>query len=121
LRPLNNLLWSYVQDESNRLTERRRAYEYTHQYGLTLYGKATSRLETFHNLIQQSSIFFEEDFTEDLPLLDAVKEVHLMLAQGAHNQFGDLPWTARVEMMLMQYILARPEIRDFLQSRTTVP
>ncbi len=42
LRPLNNLLWGYVQDEFNRLTVRRRAYEYAHHYGLTLYGKATS-------------------------------------------------------------------------------
>ena len=48
-------------------------------------------------------------------------EVHLVLAQGAQNQFGDLPWTARVEMLLMQYMLARREIRDFLQSRAMVP
>ena len=40
LRPLNNLLWGYVQDECNRLTVQRRAYEYDHQYGLSLYGKA---------------------------------------------------------------------------------
>ncbi|WP_433968357.1 hypothetical protein [Tunturiibacter gelidiferens] len=44
-----------------------------------------------------------------------------MLAQGAHNQFGDLPWTARVETLLTQFMLARPEIRDFLQSRVMVP
>jgi hypothetical protein len=35
LRPLNNLLWGYVQDELNRLSVRRRAYEYVHHYGLT--------------------------------------------------------------------------------------
>ena len=40
LRPLNNLIWGYVQDEQNRLTVRRRAYEYDHQYGLQLLGKA---------------------------------------------------------------------------------
>ena len=50
-----------------------------------------------------------------------MREVHLILAQGAHNQFGDLPWTARVEMMLTQYMLARPEIRAFLQGRIMVP
>ena len=34
LRPLNNLLWGYIQDEQHRLTVVRRAYEYDHQYGL---------------------------------------------------------------------------------------
>ena len=58
---------------------------------------------------------------DGFPLLNALKEVHLILAQGAHNQFGDLPWTARAEMLLAEFILARPEIRDFLQSRVMVP
>jgi hypothetical protein len=136
LRPLNNLLWGYVQDEFNRLSVRRRAYEYVHHYGLTLFGKAASDinavdrrsqfLEAFHNLLYQASIFFKEDFqttviADGFPLLNALKEVHLVLAQGAQNQFGDLPWTARVEMLLMQYMLARREIKDFLQSRPMVP
>jgi hypothetical protein len=136
LRPLNNLLWGYIQDEYNRLSVRRRAYEYTHHYGLTLYGKATSGLRTadsrskfleaFHNLLFQTSIFFKEDFqttviADGFPLLNSLREVHLILAQGAQNQFGDLPWTARVEMLLMQYMLARREIHDFLQARVMVP
>jgi len=136
LRPLNNLLWGYVQDEFNRLTVRRRAYEYVHHYGLTLFGKAASDLnaadrrskflEAFHNLLYQASIFFKEDFqttviADGFQLLNSLKAVHLVLAQGAQNQFGDLPWTARVEMLLMQYMLARREIRDFLQSRAMVP
>jgi hypothetical protein len=136
LRPLNNLLWGHIQNEVNRLSVRRRALEYSHQYGLTLLGKATggmrpadSRskfLEAFHNLLYQSFKFFKEDFqttviADGFPLLNALKEVHLILAQGAHNQFGDLPWTARVETLLSQFILARPEIRDFVQSRMMVP
>jgi hypothetical protein len=136
LRPVNNLIWGYVQDEFNRLTVRRRAYEYVHQYGLTLYGRATSGmrpadsrskfLEAFHNLMYQSSVFFKEDFqttviADGFPLLNALKEVHLILAQGAQNQYGDLGWTSRAEMMLMQYMLSRREIRDFLQSRAMVP
>ena len=40
LRPLNNLLWGYIQDEQHRLTLTRRVYEYDHHYGLTLVGKA---------------------------------------------------------------------------------
>jgi hypothetical protein len=136
LRPLNSLLWGYIQDERNRLTVKRRAYEYDHHYGLTLYGKAVpplrpadSRskfLEGFHNLLHRCSIFYKEDndttvIADGFPLLNALKEVHLLLAQGAHNQFGDLPWTARVEMLTQQWLLARPEIRDFLQSRAMVP
>ena len=37
------------------------------------------------------------------------------------NQFGDLPWTARVEMMIMEWILSRPEFREFLGGRIMVP
>jgi hypothetical protein len=136
LRPLNNLLWGYVQDEQNRLTVMRRAAEYDHEYGITLRGKAVpsmrpadSRskfLEGFHNLLHKCSVFYKEDndttvIADGFPLLNALKEVHLLLAQGAHNQFGDLPWTARVEMLVQQWLLARPEMRDFLQSRPMVP
>jgi hypothetical protein len=136
LRPMNNILWGFVQDEIHRLSVKRRAYEYEHQYGLTLYGKAVREmrpadsrskfLEAFHNLMHLCSVFFKEDndttvIADGYPLLNALKEVHLLLAQGAHNQFGDLPWTARTEMMLQQWMLARPETRDFLQSRAMVP
>lgn len=136
LRPLNNILWGYVEDERSRLSVKRRVYEYHHHYGLNLYGKAvpdlrpadnrSKFLEAFHNLLHTSSEYFKavQDTTvvpDGYPLLHALKEVHLILAQGAHNQFGDLPWTARVEMLMQQWILARPEIRDFLQSRAMVP
>ncbi|MBI3153540.1 MAG: hypothetical protein HYZ21_15510, partial [Chloroflexi bacterium] len=136
LRPLNNLLWGYIQDEQHRLTVPRRTYEYDHHYGLRLYGKAVPELqpadsrskflEAFHNLLHRCAIFYKEDdntmvISDAYPVLNALKEVHLLLAQGAHNQFGDLPWTARVEMLIQQWLLARPEIRDFLQSRAMVP
>ena len=136
LRPLGNLLWGYIQDEQNLLTVKRRAYEYDHQYGLALYGKAVpplrpadSRskfLEAFHHLLHRCSIFYKEDndttvIADGFALLNALKEVHLLLAEGAHNQFGDLPWTARAEMLMQQWLLARPEMRDFLQGRRMVP
>jgi hypothetical protein len=137
LRPVNNLLWGFIQDEQNRLTVARRGYEYLHEYGLAIYGKAaplmpaaadvrSKFLEAFHNLLHRAAVFFKEDFqttviADGFPLLNALKEVHLILAQGAHNQFGDMPWTARTEMLVAQYILSRPEIRDFLQSRVMVP
>ena len=136
LRPLGNLLWGYIQDEPNLLTVKRRAYEYDHQYGLQLYGKAVpplrsadSRskfLEAFHHLLHRCSIFYKEDndttvIADGFALLNALQEVHILLAEGANNQFGDLPWTARAEMLMQQWLLSRPEMRDFLQGRRMVP
>jgi hypothetical protein len=136
LRPANNLLWGYIQDEGNRLTVVRRSYEYAHQYGLELIGKAippmhtverrSKFIEAFHNLLNACTTFFRErdDLTvkaDGFPLLNAITDVHLLLAEGADNQFGDLPWTARCEMMQQQWLLARPELRDFLGGRIMVP
>jgi hypothetical protein len=136
LRPLNNLLWGYLQDEINRLTVVRRVYEYDHHYGLTLYGKAVpplrpadSRskfLEGLHDLLYRAAQFYRDEadttvVADVYPLLQSLRELHLTLAYGAHNQFGDLPWTARSEMLLQQYLLARPELREFLGRRVMVP
>jgi hypothetical protein len=136
LRPLNNLIWGFIQDEHNRLTVPRRASEYQHEYGLSLLGRATAAvmpadnrskfIEAFHNLLYRTALFYREDadttvIAEAFPLLNALKEVHLLLAEGAHNQFGDLPWTSRCEMLTMQWMLARPEMREFLRGRYMVP
>ena len=136
LRPLNNLLWGYIQDEQNRLTVSRRAHEYHHHYGLSLEGKAVDGIypadsrsrfiEAFHNLLYRTELFYREDrdttmIADAFPLLNALKEVHLLLAEGAHNQFGDLTWTARSEMLITQWMLARPEMREFLRGRYAVP
>jgi hypothetical protein len=135
LRPLNNLLWGYIQDEQHRLSVLRRGYEYDHHYGISIYGKAigdlrtadsrSKFLEAFHTLLYLSAIFFKEadDTTvkpDGFPLLNALKEVHLILSEGMHNQYGDLPWTARIEMLMQQWLLARPEFREFLPMRTMV-
>jgi hypothetical protein len=135
LRPLNNLIWGYIQDEYNRLSVMRRAYEYDHHYGLTLQGKAVptirpadSRskfLEAFHNLLYLCAIFYKEDddttvISDGFPIMNALKEVHYLLAEGAHNQFGDLPSTSRQEMLIQQWLLARPEFREFLPTRIMV-
>jgi hypothetical protein len=136
LRSLGHLFWDYIQDEMFRLTVQRRAYEYDHQYGLQLLGKAVplaqtvdSRskfLEAFHHLLHLCNVFFKEDdnttvVADGFPVLNALKDVHLLLAEGAHNQFGDLPWTARVEMLIQQWLLARPEMREFLGGKIMVP
>jgi hypothetical protein len=135
LRGLNNLLWGWVQDEEHRLTIPRRAYEYDHEYGLKLIGKAVpavrgadsrSRfLEGFHTLLMLCSVFYKEDddttvVADGFPVLNALRDVHLVLTQGAHNQYGDLPWTARQEFLMQQWILARPEMREFLPRRIMV-
>jgi len=136
LRPLSNLLWGSVQDEPFRLTVARRAYEYSHHYGLSLLGKAVPAmrpadnrskfLEAFHSLLRQAAIFYKEDsdttvIADGFPLLNGLKEVHMLLAEGAHNQFRDLPWTARVEMLIQQWLLSRQEMREFLRGRQMVP
>jgi hypothetical protein len=136
LRPLNHILWGFIQDEHSRLSLQRRAYEYDHHYGLILLGKAVPRLqsadsrskflEAFHNLLHRTALFYREDddttvIADAFTLLNALREVHLILAEGAHNQYGDLPWTARREMLIMQWLLARPETKAFLRGRYMVP
>lgn len=136
LRGANNLLWGWIQEEGTRLTVRRRAYEYDHQYGLSLFGRAVPQIDAadsrskflrcFHELLGLCVKFYEADddttvIADPFPVLNALKEVHMVLAEGAHNQFGDLPWTSRVETMIIQWILARPEFREFLGGRTMVP
>lgn len=135
LRPLNNLLWGLIQDEQNRLTVNRRAYEYHHQYGLSLVGKAIPNfrpvdmrskfIEAFHNLLYLCSVFYKEDddttvVADGFKVLNAIKEVHMILTEGSHNQYGDLPSAARQEMLVQQWILARPEMREFLPTRIMV-
>lgn len=136
LRPLANVFWAWGENELQRLTVRRRAFEYDNEYGLTLLGKAMPQrrtadsrsrfLESFHTLLHSCHLFFKEDddttvLADGFPLLNALRETHLILSEGAHNQFGDLPSTARGEMMIMQWLLARPEMREFLGGRVMVP
>jgi hypothetical protein len=136
LRPLSNLLWGYLQDEINRLSVARRSYEYAHGLGLQLVGKAVPPmhpadvrsmfLPAFHDLLRLAWVFFREDddktiVADAFPLLNALRELHFVVSEGAHNQFGDLPLRARIEMLMQQWILARGEMREFLRGRTMVP
>ncbi|MFC3282951.1 hypothetical protein [Litchfieldella rifensis] len=136
LRPLNNLLWGYLQDTHQRLTVARRAYEYEHEYGLRIVGKAvgdlqpverrTRFLEAFHALLHAAAVFYHDEQNrmvqpDPFPILEKIRAVHMLLAEGAHNQFGDLPSTARMEMMIAQWLISQPPMREFLQSRAMVP
>ena len=136
LRPLNNIIWGYIQDAQHRLTIARRSYEYDHNYGLRLFGKAVQEfvpadsrskfINAFHNLLYRASLYYKEadDMTinaDAFPLLNALREVHLILSESSHNQYGDLPTVSRIEMLMEQWILSRPEIREFLGGRVMVP
>lgn len=135
LRPINTMLWGYIQDEQHRLSVPRRSFEYDHHYGISLMGKAVNDqrtadsrskfLSAFHNLLYLCSEFYKRDddttvVSDAFPVLNALKEVHLIVTQGAHNQYGDLPWTARLEMLMEQWLLSRPEMREFLPGRIMV-
>lgn len=135
LRPLNNLIWGYIQDEQHRLSVVRRNYEYDHHYGLRLAGLAVREprtadsrsklLEAYHTLLSITSAFYKRDddttiVADGFPVLNALKETHLILTQAMQNQFGDLPSTARIEMLMQQWLLARPEFREFLPTRIMV-
>jgi hypothetical protein len=133
LRPLNNLLWGLVQDRQHRLTTARRNIEYSHHYGVGLSSRPPVRgadprsrfMSTFHHLLSLCSAFYEQDdnttvIADGFGVLNALKSTHLLLTEGAHNQYGDLPWTARHEMLMYQWILSRPEMRSFLPTRTMV-
>ncbi|MEW6291644.1 MAG: hypothetical protein AB1545_17565 [Thermodesulfobacteriota bacterium] len=136
LRPLSNLLWGYIQKENDRLSLPRRLHEYSYQYGLTLCGKAVPQLQalesrekflkSFHNLLFNSARFFRDldDMTiraDSFPLLNSLKELQLILAEGANNQFGDMTWTTRVEMLAQCWLLDQPEMQEFFGGRILIP
>lgn len=136
LRPLNNILWGYIQDTQHRLSLTRLNYEFTSEYDLCVvhgmkpgFDPAERRskfLQSFHRLIYEATEYFvQSDNTTIRPdgfrLLNALSDTHRILAEGSGNQFGDLPTVARIEMLIEQWILSRPEIREFLGSRVMVP
>ncbi|WDZ82898.1 hypothetical protein [Micromonospora cathayae] len=136
LRPLNNILWGWIQDKGGTLSVQRRDYEYQHEYGLRLIGKAAGNVagvdnrsqfvSAFHNLLHQCTEFYEQDDnltvqSDGFPLLSALQETQLVVTAGADNQYGDLPWTARVETLMQLWMLGRPEMREFLGGRPMVP
>jgi hypothetical protein len=135
LRSVAHLLWGWTQDEQGRLSVLRRAHEYDHEYGFTLHGKAVAELrtadkrskflESFHTLLWRASQFYKADdnttvHADAFALLNAIKETHYILSQGASNQFPDIAVTARIEMLTQLWILSRPEMREFLGTRVMV-
>lgn len=137
LLPLRGLIYGLAEAERERLSVRRRSAEYQYEYGLQLIGRAipaidqmverrTQFLEAFHSLLHATYRYYKEhdDKTieaDPFPLLSSLQELHLVLARGAHNQFADLPLTARIETLDVQWMLAQPEMREFLGGPTMIP
>lgn len=137
LMPLRNRLWGFAEDESHRLTVRRRAVEYEYEYGFSLIGKAVPRphsvverrngfIATFHQVLFLAHRYFKEldDLTvqaDAFPLYRALRDCHIVLSQGTQNQYGEMAVAARAEFLLMQTILAEPQMREFLGGRPMTP
>lgn len=136
LRPMSNLLWGRVQDIPNQLSVSRRAHEYAYAYGFALRGRAVDDLapvetrsqftEAFHGLLVRAAEFYRADANttivpDGFNLLQALKELHVVLAMAANNQFDELKRQARVESWCDQWLLSRPEMGEFLRARVMVP
>lgn len=136
LRFLGNVLRGFFRDPDVRLGIGDRAREYMSQYGLDIKGAAVPELgavdarprflRAFHSLLSDALQFYKDDdnttvVADGFALLNALREVHMILADGAVNQFGDLTIAAREEMLIMQWLLSRPEMRQCLHGRPETP
>lgn len=135
LRDLSNILWGRIQDEQHQLSVLRRAHAYEYAYGFSLQGAAVKNMraaernikfiEAFHRLLHLVAQFYKDsdDMTkrpDAFPVLNGLKEVHLILSEYNHNETGHMTIVSRTEMLTEQWILARPEFREFLPSRIMV-
>ncbi|MDO7866772.1 hypothetical protein [Nocardioides jiangxiensis] len=137
LLPLRNKLWGFAEDEVHRMTIRRRALEYKYELGFDLIGRAVPRggveverrsgfLPAFHQVLFLAHQYFKEldDLTiqaDSFPLYRALRDCHIVLSQGSQNQYGEMAVAARAEFLVMQDILAEPQMREFLGGRPMTP
>jgi hypothetical protein len=135
LWPLGDLLWDWINHEPERLNATRRAQEHQHQYGTepdrNAFGvRVADARSTFPNAFMRLLTLCEEFYWEDsqttviadaFPVRIALRDVHQILAMGAGNAAPQLTFAARVETLMMQFMLAQPELRAFLHVREMVP
>jgi hypothetical protein len=135
LWPLGDLLWDWINHETERLNAARRFQEHIHQYGTEPHPnvfsvRAADVRSTFPNAFMRLLTLCEEFYWEDsqttviadaFPVRIALREVHQILAMGAGNAAPQLTFAARVETLMMQFMLAQPELRAFLHVREMVP
>lgn len=138
LLPLRNRLLGYAADEVHRTTVRRRSAEYEHEYGFSLIGRAVTGpgatgqpdgnrfVETFHRVLFLGLRHLRE--LDDLTLQAgafglhlALRDCHLVLAERAIDRSGDVAAMARAEHLVVQSLLAEPQVRDFLGGRSITP
>ena len=132
LRPLSNLIWSYVRSERDLLTPQRRNLEYEYAMGISLVGNAVKAeeavvrrsgfLAAFHGVLNAASQYYREEqdtnvIPDPYPLLNALRELRRHLVDSMHNQYGQLPWQAKAYMLMLKWLMARPEVKDFLPTR----
>ncbi|MCB9495828.1 MAG: hypothetical protein H6686_02970 [Fibrobacteria bacterium] len=135
LRPMSHFLWEYIESEPHRLSVVRRAYEYEHEYGLRLLGKAVEKMEPyerrtgfiagFNSLIHLAHKLFrdEDDLqrkADAFPLLNQLQELQSLVQEGAHNQYPELVKKARTEMLMQQYVFTLPPVQEFIRARPMV-
>ncbi|MBV9947389.1 MAG: hypothetical protein JOZ69_11110, partial [Myxococcales bacterium] len=136
LRPLSDFFWGWIDHEPMRLNANRRIQEYKHQYGPCALDGAASGIQAadvrtafpdaFMNLMSLCEAFYQEDnqttvIADAYPVLFGLRQVHQILAMGAGNTAPQLTFAARVETLMMQLMLAQPELRAFLRVREMVP
>lgn len=135
LRPLSHFIWEYIEAEPHRLSVVRRAYEYEHEYGLRLVGKAVDGMDPyerrhgfiggFNMLVHLAHKLFrdEDDLqrkADAFPLLNQLQELQSLVQEGAHNQYPELVKKARTEMLMQQYIFTLSPVQEFIRSRPMV-
>jgi hypothetical protein len=136
LRPLSDFFWGWIDNEPMRLNAKRRIQEYRHQYGPSALDGAVAGIQAadvrtafpdaFMNLMSLCEAFYKEDnqttvIADAFPVLFGLRQLHQILAMGAGNTAPQLTFTARVETLMMQLMLAQPELRAFLRVREMVP
>lgn len=128
-------LLGFVEDEPHRLRPARRSAFYGEQLGVTLKGNAvppialaevrTRAMEAFNEVLRLAARYYDEKTDrlkqpDPFQLVNPIKDLQLALSEGANNQFGSLTFMARVELLLIQSLLAMPEIKQFLATRDMV-
>lgn len=117
-------------------TIKERALEYAKHYGILLQGNAvkdlrpadvrTQFLPAYHDLLRKAVEFIDLSSNTQVEanpfhLHNAIRHLHLVLSESAHNAYVDVAWRSRAEMLSQQWILSRPETREFLRGRYMVP
>jgi hypothetical protein len=128
LRPLGNMIWGYIRAERDLLTPQRRNLEYQYAYGIGLWGQAVREeavvqrsnfIAVFNSLINVASRYYRDEQDENVnanafPVLQGLRELRGQLVDGMHNQYRQLPWQAKVEMLMLKWLMSRPEVETFL-------